>query len=274
MPNFVIWSDLHIEFADFELPAPEAFPCPIDGVLIAGDIHTGRNLSHLYFAQKVCRTYGVPVVIVNGNHEYYGCEMNDLNSRQAEEVRRMNAGAASTGKACIHILSGEGVIIGGVRIIGATLWTDFDLDPAAGLRSRQFAAAGMNDFRLIGLDQGRGPARLSPDDTVQLHRTQIASILDQLSRSHPGPTIVMTHHMPIRQSIHRMYHLNPLNAAFASDLLEEIENLDFDAWIFGHSHQNTEFEYEIKGRTRRFLSNPRGYPQEATCFDPLRVLCV
>lgn len=84
----------------------------------------------------------------------------------------------------------------------------------------------------------------------------------------------MTHHIPIAQAVHKRYLGDPLNPAFASNLLHEIRDLDFDAWIFGHSHESNEPEIEVDGRVKRFLSNPRGYPHEETRFDPTRILTV
>ncbi len=266
MARFVIWSDLHLEFQGFHLPSLDAFGGPIDGVLLAGDTDTGLALCHLTFAEKVSRTYNVPVIMVLGNHEFYDSEIHELTARQAERLDQLHKEGHE-----IHVLDGGQVVVAGTRIVGATLWTDFDLDPANGLLGRRAAQAGMIDYKAIKIDDG-GPRPLTPNDTALLHARQKQAIYALLDAPHDGPTIVMTHHMPIAQAIHARYLHNPMNAAFASNLMPEIRNLDFDAWLYGHSHDNYEPEIEVAGRLKRFVSNPRGYPHEVTRFDPVRIL--
>jgi predicted phosphodiesterase len=266
MARFAFWSDLHLEHQSFKMPSLSDFGGPIDAVFLPGDTDTGQALCHMRFAEKVSSVYGVPVVMVLGNHEYYGCEMKALEHAQADLLKTLRKNGHD-----IHVLNGDQVMIAGTRIVGATLWTDFDLDPATGLRARQIAQMQMNDFRLIKLDDG-GIRPLTPADTVHLHIDQKNAVLSHLSQPHDGPTIVMTHHMPIAQGIHAQYLHDPVNAAFASNLMREIEELDFDAWVYGHSHHNNELEIEVDGRIKRFVSNPRGYPNEVTRFNPVRIL--
>lgn len=268
MARFVVWSDLHMEFEDFDLPHIDAFGGPIDGVLLGGDIDTGRSLAHVAFAERVYRAYQVPVVMILGNHEYYGCLIDDLEGRQAERLEELQRDGCD-----VRILNGDSVVIAGARIVGATLWTDLQLNPSLGPASQYIAERLMNDFKLIRIDMD-APRRLMAKDTVDLHARQKAAVLSELKRSFNGPTIVMTHHMPIAQAVHVQYRHDPLSAAFASDLLEEIRGLDFDAWIYGHSHANYEYEIVEEGRLKRFVSNPRGYPEEQTRFDPVRTLVV
>ena len=100
-----VLSDLHFEFAPFELPATDA-----DVVVLAGDIDVGRR------GLEVARAAGGrPVVYVAGNHEYYGHSIPGLTGELV----------AATRGAGIHVLENEAVVIGGVRFLGCTLWTDF-----------------------------------------------------------------------------------------------------------------------------------------------------
>jgi predicted phosphodiesterase len=256
-----------MEFECFTPPPLEAFKGPVDGVLLAGDTDSWKNDRYLNFAFEVSTRYGVPVVMVLGNHEFYGTEMHRLLSRQKTVLKDMNAAGAD-----IHVLDGTAVNIGNTRIVGATLWTDFDLDPAINLKAQAYAQAAMNDFRMISIDDGSKVRPLAPSDTIAMHRIQKDAILKILGSPHDGPTIVMTHHMPIRQAVHSKYMHDPINAAFASDLLREIECLDFDVWAYGHSHDNYEFETFSLEKSRKFVSNPRGYPHEKTRFDPTRII--
>ena len=266
MARFVLWSDLHLETQGFQLPAKDAFAGPIDGVLLAGDIDTGQALCHLDFAEKVAQAYDVPVIMVLGNHEFYGCEVHHLLECQAHRLEDLKDRGHD-----IHVLDGSAITIAGVRIVGATLWTDFNLFSQQSASARRAGESGMNDYRLIKIDEdGLRPIR--PQDTIEMHRYDKAAIIGHLSRLFPGPTIVMTHHLPVAQAIDPRQSGNLLDAAFASDLMDEIKSLDFDIWVYGHKHWVNEPEILISGRHKKFCANPRGYPGEKTCFNPLKVL--
>lgn len=266
MSRFVIWSDLHMEHQGFDIPSRKDFNGPFDGVLLAGDIDTGMSLCHLHFAKKIFDAYGVPVVLVLGNHEFYGCEVTDFLDRQEAYLKYLQAEGYE-----IYVLDGDAVTIDETRIVGATLWTNFGNDPASVKENQELAERWMNDYRFISKDQD-GIRPLNAADTLRMHEVQKQAIYSHLSLPHDGPTIVMTHHMPILQAVHEKYLDHPLNASFASDLMHEIQDLDFDAWVYGHSHDNHEVELQIDKRVKRFISNPRGYPNEVTRFDPLRIL--
>ena len=222
MAKFLFWSDLHREFGAFDMPDPRALPDRIDAVLLGGDTDTGRSLMHLDFAAAAARRYGVPVAMVLGNHEYYGCEYHDLRDRQAARLAELSAEGLD-----IRVLDATETVIAGTRIVGATLWTDFELDPSG----RVAAERAMNDYRLIAIDEGHGPRRLRAADTIALHDREKAAILDILATPFAGPTLVMTHHMPLKELVHPAFAGNAVNGAFTSDLGVEISGLDFRAWI-------------------------------------------
>lgn len=180
MARFVFWSDLHMEFATFEPPHPDSFAGPIDGVLLAGDTASGYDLAYLDFAELVSSRYQVPVAMVLGNHEFYGCEVGDLLARQAQRLEDLRNNGHQ-----IHILDGNAVVIAGTRIVGATLWTDFELDPVAPLNSRQIAEAMMNDYRAIKIDDG-GIRPLQVTDTITFHRSEKNALLTELSQPFNG----------------------------------------------------------------------------------------
>ncbi|MEP3639192.1 MAG: hypothetical protein ABJN14_18230 [Paracoccaceae bacterium] len=115
MTRFLVWSDLHDEFwGGFDLPD---LSIPVDGVLIAGDTHTmGR---HLDIPARAARKYGCPVVVIWGNHEPYGSIWSELIEQEAVQLARLHAEGLD-----VRVLHGAVTEIAGVRIIGATLWTD------------------------------------------------------------------------------------------------------------------------------------------------------
>jgi predicted phosphodiesterase len=275
MAKFIFWSDLHLNFnRAFKIPP---MPSDVDAILIAGDISDKGE--HIGFLERVNRETGLPVIAVWGNHDAYFRSYFDLYDEEARFLDRKQKQGRR-----IHVLHGEAVEVAGVRIVGAPLWTDFSLyaapmdgppDPDLVGRKTQeamdLAARSMSDFRLIWKGRGDG-GLMTPQDTVDLHVAQKWAIFDILDQRFEGPTIVMTHHMPARQCIAPIYAGDKLTPAFANDLLPEIDERRVDAWIYGHSHENLEFDHIGRHGLTRFRSNPLGYPHERTRFDALRTI--
>lgn len=255
--KLAVFSDLHCECLAF---LPEAVALAADVVVLAGDIHNGEAAlieARAMFPQQ-------PIVQVAGNHEFYDGQWQDLLPRLRETARRLD----------IHLLENDAVVLDGVRFLGATLWTDFELYARPG-RPRLLSAAEakermltrMADFRAIQWED----RLLEPDDTVVLHRQSRQWLAAELGRRHDGSTVVVTHHLPSIASVAPEYARASTNTAFASDLDDLFGTMDL--WIHGHTHHS--FDYRC-GRTR-VLANPRGYPlthggMENPAFDPGRVI--
>ena len=265
MARFLVWSDLHDEFwGGFDLPDLSA---PVDGVLIAGDTHTlGR---HLDIPERAARKYGCPVVVIWGNHEPYGSIWSEL---LADEERQL--AALHTEGLDIRVLHGAATEIAGVRIIGAPLWTDLKLFPELEDLAWATVPDVLNDYQMIGVT----PKRMFCVRTMlDHHALDKRAIWDALNQPHDGPTVVMTHHMPVRQLVDPARELGSrqersLCAGFASDLWGEIKDFDIHTWICGHSHEGQNWKGKGKHGPIRFVMNQRGYPGEEAGFDPAFVL--
>lgn len=296
MARFLFWSDLHMaanRAAPFTPPARQEVvrDGPIDAVLLAGDIDEG--LGWIDFAAMIHDLYEAPVAMVWGNHEPYGHNVDVLLEQEAEKIAIQRAKGRD-----LRILHGAATEIAGTRIVGATLWTDFTLWGSSTLAMID-ARAGMTDYRLIRTGSATMPAptsndvspeqiaayaasrlagrRIIPEDTLAWHRRDRACIASLLEKPYAGPTVVITHHMPLPQCIHQMYANDRLTPAFCNNMTAEVtEWLDratFDYWIYGHSHENLEFSLpRADGGQAHFVSNPLGYPFERTRFDPLRII--
>jgi predicted phosphodiesterase len=241
-----VLSDLHTEFAPFDLPDTGA-----DVLVLAGDV--GVGMRGLALAREWAR--GRPVVYVAGNHEYYREAIPTLTERLETE---------SEGSG-VHFLENRAVVIGGARFLGCTLWTDFELYGER-VRSAAAAQAVMNDFRVIRmLPEYR---RFSPGDARTLHLRSIRWLQAALDEPFDGPTVLVTHHAPGLRSVNPVYRENHVTAAYASDL-EWMMDGRAALWIHGHTHVCV--DYEIGGT--RTLANQRGYPDDAVAgFDPARVV--
>lgn len=241
-----ILSDLHLEFQDWIPPESDA-----DIVVLAGDIHVG--IRGIEWARRSFPL--LPVIYVPGNHEFYGSSLQALTEELHLSGKRLG----------VDVLDGRAAIIGGVRFLGATLWTDFALngtDPGSINRAMTAAQYGMSDFHLIRYENR--PFR--PADARAINLDRIDWLRIKLSESFEGATIVVTHHLPLRQSVHPKYSASDLNPAFGSDL-GDLMGPPISLWVHGHTHES--FDYSVKGT--RVVCNPRGYlPMEPNAeFDPL-----
>ncbi len=243
--RLLVLSDLHTEFAPFQQHETDA-----DVVVLAGDIGTklaGVDMAKATFA-------GRPVVYVAGNHEYYGGALPHLTDK-------LRARAADSN---VHFLEDDAVVIGGVRFLGCTLWTNFLLfGPKRRDACRLDAEEKLTDYRRIR----RSPQfrRLRSQDTALLHIKSKKWLEGALAEPFDGPTVVVTHHAPSIASIPERYLEDSLSAAFASDLAAWVEGRPIDLWIHGHTHNCV--DYLLSGV--RVVSNQRGYiDAPVDGFDP------
>lgn len=237
--KLLVISDLHFELSNWSFP--DRLP-QHDVAILAGDVDVPARNSVRRLARA--REYGPlrdsQVVLVPGNHEYYGREMTEELAAAREEAREMG----------IFLLDKDELVLGDVRILGATLWTDYALDGQDVMKAMRHANAVMNDHRLIAY---RGELFM-PQEALEIHRDHKAWLEERLSRPHPK-TVVVTHHGPSRASVHPQYVDDPLNAAFSSALEELILRHRPDLWVHGHTHSSID---AMVGGTR-ILCNPKGY---------------
>ena len=248
-----ILSDLHLEHATFEMPAVES-----NVLLLAGDILAPGHRA-ITWAARASTNRGRPVMIVAGNHEFYG------ETFQAERAL-MRQLATKKG---VHFLARSKVIIDGVRFLGCTLWTDYQVPiidsgiPRQNpIRAMGACARALYDHRVISWRQAGRSRLLTPMDLLGEHQLDRQWLADELATPFAGPTIVMTHHAPHALSIAPRYASDWVTGGFANSLPEEF----FDVprlWIHGHTH--TRFDYQVG--SCRVVCNPRGYRMRDGSFD-------
>lgn len=258
--RLLVLSDLHLEFAAFETPSPDLY----DIAVLAGDIAVGTKAIH--WARRPTTFAGKPVVLVPGNHEFYGSER----TRMLELLREQSVGSD------VHLLDRDEVTLSGVRFLGATLWTDFELDVDRGTSVAQAmrdATRGLNDFSLIReqhIDAARQD-RFRPEDAAREHalsRAWLQEHLDAPTDPAVSATVVVTHHAPSARSMDPIYEGSELNPCFYSDLPESFFQCAA-LWVHGHSHSSSDYRHHRP----RVIANPRGYARrngtvENEHFDP------
>ncbi|MFD2651107.1 metallophosphoesterase [Brucella rhizosphaerae] len=128
-----IWSDTDNELQDVPYPSREQAP-DCDLILIAGDLNSTPELAETL--EFLIRRYEKPIVYVPGNHEYYQDIDRWLLSdrlRSMETDRQIIKAVETLSLDWLnrfYCLDEDQIVIGYTRIIGATLWVDFEMNLA------------------------------------------------------------------------------------------------------------------------------------------------
>jgi len=248
MVKLYVVSDLHLENAGFA-PDP-AVVSAADVVVLAGDIHPGVEgvaWARSTFPDK-------PIVLVAGNHEFYGGDWDEVLQRMRQAAKTHD----------VHFLENTSVTVAGIRFVGCTLWTDFAYFGEHLVdKMMDLAEQGLPDYREIranGLGYEWGfTTRLIPRMTLERHEESRAWLTAELALGDPARTVVVTHHLPHKHSVAAKYASDGLTPAFASNLPVDLM-VQARLWIHGHSHDSCNYRLGDSQRHVRVLCNPRGYP--------------
>ena len=273
-------SDLHLE----SNPNFKAMPTPgADLLVLAGDIgsyQTGSKLTELDIADFGLARFSplpvsqggagwpVPVVFLPGNHEYDGLDFDVAHARLRETCERLG----------MIWLDRETTFMHGVRLIGCTLWTDFDAladlnpqinPPAADSPLTQQMQAREKAFRAANFYLNKNHSfRLGQPmlaDAVREEGIKSQHWLRQaLAKPFDGMTVVVTHFAPSLLSADPRYGLNPGTAGFCNALDDLLPAARL--WLHGHLHCPADY---VKNGCR-VVANPLGYARkgEQKAFRP------
>ena len=259
--KILVLSDLHL--AHLSVPAVHAgerIDAQADVVVLAGDIDDG--VGGFRWARETFPDK--PIVYVAGNHEFYGYNW----------IQHLETMREAANKYDIDFLETDGIDLGGVRFLGCSLWTDFELFGADRKSDAMKAAkASMMDYKYIKLTRTAEfywvtSKRLVPALTERRHRGSIEWLEDKLKDGgDPAKTVIVTHQAPHPLSIHPRFAKDLLSTSYASDLSRLMGKAGL--WIHGHMHSKS--DYVVNGT--RVVCNPRGYPHknggvENGDFDP------
>lgn len=279
--NIQLLSDLHLEAnPDFvATPAPGA-----DLLVLAGDIgsYQNRRDGSVMAEPDWClqrfsplpqyAAWPVPVVYVPGNHEY-----------DALDVDEAHAGLRATcDRLGIQWLERETLLLDGVRLIGTTLWSDYDAlasqpqtegrtrDPLTHrLHQRQKAFRAANFY--LNKMNGQRHGRLFDAAAMRELGLECQDWLRQaLAQPFDGTTVVITHFAPTLHSADPRYGLSPGTAGFCNGLDDLLPLADL--WLHGHLHCTQDLQL---GRCR-IVANPLGYAEknEQLGFLPTQLITV
>jgi predicted phosphodiesterase len=235
------FSDLHLEFGDLRWADAGA-----DLIVAAGDI--GIGMQGLTWLESLAK----PVIYIAGNHEFYGGEYFSV-------LGALHKRAAHTP---VRFLEREACVIGDVRFLGCTLWSELGGQENEHLEDLLHS---VNDFRKISL----GQRTLDFTAYAKLHRLSLQWLEQALEQPFAGKTVVITHHAPTPWSW-RDNPNQPRRYAYCNDLKALFHAFEINVWFHGHTHAFS--DYLCAGA--RVLCNPRGYhpAQLVSDFDILRTV--
>ena len=157
-----------------------SFPLTLDAdvLILAGDIHPFPHVRD-YVREHLQQSYGIPVIMVRGNHDYWGGSFDDTGFT-------------------VHTIEG-------LRIAAGTFWTDLARDPFAVMKAR-----GFSDFKYIeGMTVDRWQDRheqdvwalkyFKPDIVVIHHAPSFNSVSEQFYGSPYNSFFVSDHDKLIRE---------------------------------------------------------------------------
>ena len=279
-------SDVHLESQpDFVAqPAPDA-----DFLVLAGDIGSYQSGSKLQDADfglaqfSPLHCWPVPVYFVPGNHEYDSLDFDAGHARLRQTCALLGITWLDRQVLTLPGRSTDGQAL---RLLGTTLWTDFDalaatprpwsdttvnrdaphdahtLNALAAwesnadnrkAREKAFRAA---DYYLKKTGTLRhGQAFLS--EAVREEGLQCQAWLrDALSQPFEGKTIVVTHFAPSLHSADPRYGRVPGTAGFCNALDDLLPQATL--WLHGHLHTAQDYVH----RGCRVVANPLGYARK------------
>lgn len=246
-----ILSDLHIDsYARQAHPLGRIPKTNADIVLVAGD--TANSDTGMPWLQQQAARLKVPLITIAGNHEYFNEDILHFDKKLATWDNYN-----TTTMLGVRMLQCDYIDIGEIRILGCTLWTDYQYQ--ANDDTMAAARRFMRDYKEIYA----GDDLFSPEISMQIHAHQRQWLKQALMSAQQlgKKTVVMSHHSISPLSVSEKYATLPSNAAFVSDLSDWMSELWAPTlWVHGHTHEA--FDYHI--HNTRVIVNPRAYPNEVS----------
>lgn len=260
--KITVVTDLHLEFdknPTMKLAGGDILLLPGDVVVATylrpertdKDAKKATRIARAFFDEE-CAKYN-RVFYIMGNHEHYSGIFNNTSDVLREFLQGTN----------VTLLDKEFVDLNETwQLFAGTLWTDYNNQDWFAMRA---AKDKMNDHSIIKMlkpsvshPHGEIMGNFLPHDAYVEHNKTLDALengIYDMARI-DRPTIVMTHHAPTLESIMPQYKGDILNAAYASDLSEQIlRHHNIKYWFHGHMHDS--IDYMVN--QCRVVCNPRGY---------------
>ena len=249
-------SDLHLETEVYQpQPAPDA-----ELLVLAGDIDS------TWAGYERFAGWPVPVVVVAGNHEFDGRDVQAAQTGLQALCTRLGFVLLEKNSHLFTDAQGQRV-----RLLGTTRWSDFDTFGPPQRERAQRAAAYF--LRLMGSTRAGQPLDAAGVRELGLaDRAWLQSELEKNAQGRPeidrwDKTVVITHFAPSLRSADRRYGNQPGTASFCNaddDLLPRA-----DLWLHGHLHCRHDYRVDRPARlATRVVCNARGLEKKGEHLAP------
>ena len=250
-------SDLHLETESFDpQPAPGA-----ELLVLGGDIDS------TWAGYELFAGWPVPVVVIAGNHEFDGRDIDDALRGLRSLCERLKFAFLERESLTVTAASGQRI-----RLLGTTRWSDFDLFGAA--RRPRAERAAEYFLRLMAATRRGVPFDAA---AVRVEALQCRAWLEgELVKSAQGrwdKTVVLTHFAPSLRSADPRYGQQPGTASFCNaddDLVPRA-----DLWLHGHLHCRHDYLENRPGRQpTRVVCQALGLASkgEQEGYEPLKTI--
>ena len=257
-------SDLHLE--NYPAFVPRAAP-DVDVLILAGDIGSYQYGSRLEeddfglrrFSPRRPDAQWPRVFYIPGNHEFDSLDYDATYLKLRRTCEALG----------IEWLERETIVVGSVRFIGTTLWSDFEAiakskpTMAEQMTALEKAYRAANFYLSKNTTYRNGEPLLAEDMRVLAHACQ-AWLAEALAVPFDGATVTVTHFAPTLGSADPRYGITPGTAGFCNSL-DHLLPLS-DVWMHGHLHCANDFVVSgVEGGkpfSCRVVANPRGYPEK------------
>lgn len=186
--KLLILSDLHADFWSESGRDPfkglKQHIGELDHLILAGDISNKPKVRWKFAFERLSDLLPLGrVSVFPGNHDFYDFRFDGED--------RLQEIATSFG---VQYAQKKQLNLEGVRILCATLWTDFEIGAGSVLNAKHVATQ-MNDYKKIRVAE-RGYRKLRPSDVLARHRDHRRWLESVLASPFDGRTFVATHHAP------------------------------------------------------------------------------
>lgn len=231
------YSDLHIEHnMDKKIMFnPVRIKDSINILILAGDIGDPKTSKYWDFIKIHSYLYN-HIILITGNHEYYGFTIEDTDNLITEMITHMKLKN-------VYFLNNKSIILNGIKFIGSTFWSYIPLEYETDVITY------LNDYKYI--------QNFNVSKCNNLHSISKKYIQDELDKKEVNNAIVISHHAPtFNYSSHPLHNGKTTNCAFSSNSDELVSKSTY--WIFGHTHYNYP-EYNDHKYTSKLKTNQLGY---------------
>ncbi|QKF94538.1 metallophosphoesterase [Fadolivirus algeromassiliense] len=248
--NIQFTSDNHLEFYDDNIDYKTWLTPCAPYLAVLGDLGYPSMTNFRKFFEQVSQVYE-KVFYVSGNHEYYICKNRQLQT--LEQVDKEIQEICDSFLNVYYLNNKEHHLTDNIVILGTTLWSFIPANKKELMRYQ------INDYVYIYTTIDNIVAKITPSNTTNAHVKNVIWLSRKIEEYKDKQIIILSHHLPSFQLIHKDYQGNDMNCAFASDLdylMNRHKHIKY--WLCGHTHRNV----YSKINECQCMTNPSGYKSD------------